>query len=297
MRGPLLSLICAFALLFSACSKEESAAPKGEKLYSVAFRITSLSHDMVPMASVKPTGPMFGATTSGKKLADVINYLHYMVYDEEGSLLVDKVTQNTESDFGQINDALAKGKYKILIFGRRHRVWDNPWLYNKESKFYSYGLIDDVFFKEFDLVVSEADNEHDVVLRRKVGRVEIELVGKIPPTIGEIKYSISGVSEYFIPQTNRGDNSKNQTRSLYFYSNGSPYTRDSGELLNFYFFLDEDKPAKAIIRMAVFDHNQNIIALKVIENVPVAINKTTKLRGRLFEDTGNVTGQSFSISF
>ena len=296
MKAPLLSLICAFALLFAACSKEEAPAPKEEARYSVTFNVNSLSHDIVPMQSIKPGGLMMAAS-SEKKLSEVITYLDYLVYDDEGMLIFEMNSQRTDSEFGQIKDIFGNGQYKVLVLGRRHPFYGYPEKYNNDSKLYTLGLMDEVFFEQFDLLVSDKDIELDVELKRKVGRVEIEITGKIPAEVGEIKYSISGVSDHFIPKTNRAANKTNQTRSVYPNGDGTFSTHDSGEPLNFYFFLDEDKAAKATVTLVAFDRQQNILAIKAIENVPVAVNRKTKLRGPLFGATGGVSGQAFSIGF
>jgi len=71
MKKPLFSLICAFALLFSSCSKEETAAPKDKKLYPVTLNVSTFSKEIVPMASLKKTvGQVSASTTSGKALSE-----------------------------------------------------------------------------------------------------------------------------------------------------------------------------------------------------------------------------------
>lgn len=297
MKAPLLSLICAFALLFSACSKEEAPAPKEEARYSVTFNVNSLSHDMVPMQSIKPTGAKTGAGASGGKLSDAVNYLFYYAFNERGNKVKEMMQLATQSDFGQFVDLFGKGKYTVLVVGRTQLTYD--WFpdYNDHNAFYSHGLIDEVFYKKIDLVVADSEVEQDVTLQRKGGMIEIDILGNIPVDISEIRYSITGVSEHFVAKTNRGNNNQTFTRSTHFEPDGTQYHWDGGEPYKFYFFLDNDKATTATVRLTAFDRSQKLVAAKVIKDIPVAVNKRTKLRGHLFENTGNISAQSFSVSF
>lgn len=296
MKDTLLSLACAFALLFTACSKEELASPEEEEQYAVAFSVNSLSHDMVPMASLKP-GPLIAAANSGAALPAGIDFLNYVVYNENGYRIADEVFQRGSTDFGRIKDFYTRGKYKVLVFGRRHQVYGAPMQYNEWGYFYNYELSDEVYFNQFDLEISDTDIEQDIELKRKVGKVEIEITGPVPQNVLLISYSITGVSEYFSPKTNRGDNTSSITRSYYLDTNRPPEERIGKGAFDFFFFLDEDEDAKATISMTAFDQNYNIVAQKEIENVPVGVNKKTILRGQLFESTGRASGQAFSVSY
>src|SRR5690606_41790871 len=96
MKKPLFSLICAFALLFSSCSKEETAAPKDEKLYPVTFNFSTFSKEIVPMASTKKAAKISASTTSGGTLSDAISYITYAAYNASGTKVNEKF-----SDKGQ----------------------------------------------------------------------------------------------------------------------------------------------------------------------------------------------------
>src|SRR5690606_32240347 len=108
--------------------------------------------------------------------------------------------------FGQFVDLFGKGEYTVLVVGRTQPSYDYFGEYNVSNAFYSHGLADEVFFKKVDLLVADSDVEQDILLERKGGMVEIEMLGNIPLDIGEIQYSISGVSDYFVPKTNLGNN-------------------------------------------------------------------------------------------
>ncbi len=294
MRELLLSLVCVFALLFSACSKEEAPRPAEEKKYAVTFKVNGLSHDMVPMAGLNP-GPLVAAAGSGG-LPEGIAYLNYIVFNSDGYQIADKTISRGTAGFEPIKDFYARGKYKVWVLGRRHMGFGSPMYYDDFAYVRSYELGDEVFFKQFDLEVSDKDIEQEIELKRKVGKVEIQLTGKVPQNLWWISYSISGVSEYFSPKTNRGDNTRPITRT--YYVNASIPTEEmlaKGEL-HFFFFLDEDKDTKAKITMTAYDYSYSIIAQKEIENVPVGVNKKTILRGQLFGSDGKAAGQAFSVS-
>lgn len=297
MKGHILSFVCAFALLFTACSKEEPATPKEEEKYPVTFKVNSLSHDIVPMSDVNPARARTGARTSGENLPEAINYIFYYAFHEDGRKVQERVQHASEPRFGQLVDLFGKGKYTVLVVGRKQATFDSFWDYNESNWFTSPGLIDEVFFKKVDLVVEDSDVEQEIVLQRKSGMIEIDILGDIPLNVGEIRYSITGVSDHFIPKTNRGDNNKTVTRSMYFEEDGTPYKWDGGEPFTFYFFLDNDRQTTATVRLSAFDRAQNVVAVKVIEDIPVAVNKKTMLRGRLFETTGTFSSQAFSVSF
>jgi|GEM_PF-5948439 len=295
MKAPLLSFICAFALLFSACSKEEPVTPKVEERYSVTLNVSTLSHDMVLISGLKAAGDINGAT-AGKKLSDVIDYLSYGVYDENGVRIYQRSIHKGGQDFGKIKQVFSKGKYKVVVLGRWEQGSELPWFYNDDSRIYSHSFSDAIFFNQFDLVVSDQNIEQNVQLKRKVGKLEVELTDKIPLNIEEIQYSVNGVSDWFVPKTNRGDNNLIFQKSTYFDYEGSPIYWER-EAFSFYFFLDKDQETEVSVKLVALDRNREVVVEKLIENVPVNINRKTKVRGRLFDTTSDMTGQAFSISF
>jgi len=296
MKDTLLSFICALALLVSGCSKQELATPEEER-FTVTMNVNSLSHHIVPMAGIQPMGAKIGANASDRKLSDVVDYLYYYVFKEDGEKLVERVQSSMDGNVGQIMDRFGKGKYTVLLLGRSQQQYDSYWAYNDQTWFSNYGLTDDVFYKRIDLVVTDSNVEQDVVLERKTGMIALELTDKVPPHISEIRFSIIGVSNHFIPKTNRGENNQTSSRSTYFYGDGTPYYMDLGEPYAYYFFLDQDEEALATVNLSAFDQDQKLVAERLIKNVPVAVNKRTKLRGRLFEESGNISAQIFSVNF
>src|SRR5690606_28635448 len=115
----------------------------------------------------------------------------------------------------------------------------------------------------------------------------------IPENIEEIAYSITGVSSYFVPKSNQGYNTSTVSKSNFYYSaDQSDYSQN----FDLYFLLDGDFETTASVNIRAYDRNRNLVANKIITDVPVAINKKTILTGRLFDEAGSGTGQSFSIS-
>src|SRR5690606_2954185 len=106
MKKPLFSLICACALLFSGCSKEETAAPKDEELYPVTFNVSTFSKEIVPMSSTKKAAKISASAISGGSSSDAIWYIKYGVYNESGTRVNSKDSYYKDASFGKIDDSL-----------------------------------------------------------------------------------------------------------------------------------------------------------------------------------------------
>src|SRR5690606_35388733 len=157
------------------------------------------------MAGIQPAGAKIGANTSDRKLSDAVNHLYYYVFKEDGTKVLQRVQSSTEQNFGKITDRFGEGKYTVLLLGRLWFDNNSYWAYNDQCFFSNFVMVDDVFYKQIDLVVSGSNVEQDIVLERKGGMITLELTDKVPLHISEIRFSISGVSSHFIPKTNRGD--------------------------------------------------------------------------------------------
>lgn len=298
MKKPLFSLICAVALLFSSCSKENTTAPKDEKLYPVTFNLSTFSKEIVPMASLKKTvGQISASTASGTALNEAIQYIDYAVYNESGIKVNHKNSYFNNSNFGRIDDSLPKGKYKIVVAGSTGGVGSLPNDYY--SGIYNSGTngMGDIFLKQFELEVTGEPISQDVELKRIVGKIEIELADDIPASIEEIAYSVKGVGHYLYFSDTRTSSGQTVSKSNYYFDYpdmgvGPDYNQDFA----LYFFLQYDQDAIVSVNIRAYDNNRNLVVDKTINDVPVSINKKTILTGRLFDDVGSTKGQSFSIS-
>jgi hypothetical protein len=285
---------CAFAMLFSSCSREEPVAPQEEEKVVVSFNVRTLSHDIVPMASVGSGRETFTAASSEKKLSDAFTYLFYAFFNENGTRILQRSIINESPNFGKFEEVLTKGKYKVMVWGCASYIYTPPWSYDDDTRLYTANLTDDIFFDQFDLVVSDVNIDQQVRLKRKVGNLQVEITDKVPENISEIRYSIDGVSDWFAPKTNRADNRLLFTRTIHFSPDGSHYY-EFGDAPGFYFFLDRDQETKVTVKLVALDLNKRIVAERTITDVPVNVNRKTKVRGRLFENSGSMTGQAFSF--
>lgn len=296
MKKPLFSLICAVALLFSSCSKENTAAPKDEKLYPVTFNVSTFSKEIVPMASLKKTVRQISAsTTSGNALSDAVKHVSYAVYNEAGIKVNEKVSNSQHASFGEIEDSLPVGKYTVMLLGSTLRTWNAPDNINGSYYMPEYGGGDDFFFSQTAIEVQGLAINQTIQLKRKVGKVEIKITDEIPANIEEIVYSVKGVGHYFFPYSGLSYINTIYKSNYYWVDeeSGSPdYSQDFG----LYFFLNYDQDAFASVNIRAYDRNRNLVVDKTINDVPVSINKKTILTGRLFDDAGSTKGQAFSIS-
>lgn len=295
MKKTLFSLICACALLFSGCSKEETAAPKDEKLYPVTFNVSTFSKEIVPMASLKTARQINASTTSGAGLSDAVKHISYAVYNEAGILVNQKVSNSQQQSFGKIEDSLPRGKYTVMLLGSTLGTLPRPDNINGYYYMPEYGGGDDIFFSQTALEVQGSAIDQTIQLKRKVGKVDIVITDEIPPNIEEIVYSLKGVGHYFYP--NSGQSYRGTIyKSNYYLNDEASGAPDYSQNFNLYFFLDYDQDAYASVNIRAYDRNRNLVVDKTINDVPVSVNKKTILTGRLFDDVGSTKGQAFSIS-
>jgi len=114
----------------------------------------------------------------------------------------------------------------------------------------------------------------------------------IPNDIGRIVLSITGVSNQYYFYGSHGDTgytfektihttSSNMADQLFLYFGYQGYETSSGH---------------ATVNIRAYGTGGNLVIDKIINDVPVGVNKTTILSGKLFEESGSSKGQGFSVS-
>src|SRR5690606_30007997 len=144
---------------------------------------------------------------------------------------------------GKIEDSLPKGKYTIAVLGN---IYNNSYLPDYTGgnvSMYSVGG-DDVFFAQFDFEVTGEAITQTLELVRKAGKIEINLIDKIPAEIQKIVYKVSGVSYYFDMYNNIGSTSSSiYNQNDYYTYEYIGYHPDYTQDFDLYFFLDQHLPS------------------------------------------------------
>lgn len=312
MKKNLIAAFITATVLIASCSKEKAAEPelKDEALYPVTFNVNTFKTEVVPMATAPKLkklsyqgnglgGPSFQSTGIGEDwLGNKMEYLEYYVFNESGAR-VNHISQwpfegdGTQTSvrneqFGKFEDTLPAGKYKVVFKSGYGTL-------NGDFQYAAYTNIDqdrDAFGNAFDIIIADKALEQSVELDRIVGKLEVKLLDKIPNDIDRIVLSINGISNFhYIYGGRYGTNDKSEKTISTTSSNF-----ESQLFLYFGYQGYETSSGHATVNIRAYGTEGNLAINKIINDVPVGVNKTTILSGKLFEEFGSSKGQGFSVS-
>lgn len=219
------------------------------------------------------------ARTANKEMP-IRNYMHYLYYAAYDSLgvLASKIVQDSNAslyvgpEFGIIKDSLAAGHYTIFTLG----TWYNRPGIGGDSFLTTLNVYmgdQDVFFKKFEINVSEKDTVTAAVkLTRLNGQLQVDLRDSLHPEVRRTLTTVDNVPSRFAVLTN----SFTFYSSLTFPVYGSlayPYKCD---------FSVTGSDVSHNVTISAYGDNDQILAQKVISGVYVYTNRKTILTGKIF---------------
>lgn len=288
------------------------------KNFEVTFNISEFAQAV--------SGVSKGNNISEAPLKDYADFFTYIAYDSEGTevsrikqylslgtatrFLIPEFFPDRDTPeefagqqvFGCIKDSLPAGQYTIVMIASTQEYSINTrsetalrYVFDSfvgSSFYYDRGLdswsrAEDTFFKKFPLTVEEKDSQHNVVLERIVGKVEINVLDSKPGTA--YKFLFVNENEAF-----RFSDEQPFGGTLDILNEENIQATD-GKANLFYskFLLNTVSPVDVIINVY---ENDVPTATKRIEGVRFYKNKRTILTGNIYTPKANTTGFTVTVN-
>ena len=228
-------------------------------------------------------------------IKDATDHILLGIYDDKNHLVDTLIYQNKSDnslpDYGTITHTLKYGKYSILALG-----WNGDQkciVHRHDSISFSEDWVPHTFLYRQNIVVSESYSDtRSLSLKRCVAKFTIKFEDKyIPEGLSYFVTRFSGGGCTLNSETKYCAEIQDVTRKL-------SLTMEPSKLkeLSSYCFLPSDG-ANIVVNVTAYDANDNVLADRTFEKVPMKINYITTYTGNFFA-YGNVEGAvDFDITY
>ena len=271
--------MAAILLLAASCSNESELTVNNaqEETAPVKVRVSDFSMSMDEMSSEG------GSTRAAQDAAsyDGVGAITLAFYDASGNEVV-KTTQiktdgSTYTTFGEFSANLPVGNYSMVAVARGYFDGDAFTLTSPTLAAYTSERPRETFCAKQDVTVTSASPlDLDVTLSRISAKLEIISTDNRPAGISKVRTTFAKGGKSFNPTTGLTtvDTGFSQTNSP-SSANGSPIDIAMMPLL----YTDEESMN---VTIEVLDGSDNVLATKVVPNVPFKRNRQTTLTGAVF---------------
>lgn len=283
-----LFLLAGVILLTASCSNEsELTVSNEEETAPVRVRVSDFS---MSIGEISPEG---GTTRAAQNVADYNDVKAVTLAFYAGNTEVYKATQiksdeSTYTTFGEFSCNLPIGTYTMVAIGRGY--WDgddftltSPFVagYTSERPRETFSATQSV------TVTSTVPLDLNVILNRVIAQLHVVSTDGRSAGVAKIKTTYSGGSKCFNPTTGLAIDNDG------FWQTNSPSTA-VGSTINVYsnVFLTTDEQTMDITIDAL-DADNNVLFTKVVEDVPLKLNRKTTLRGSIF--TTSASAAAFQL--
>ena len=227
----------------------------------------------------------FDDTRATQNIADYCTRLCFVVY-QDGEQKRKILQKDGDDGYGQISVRLEAGIYQLLVLG--HSSESNPTLTNPESiKFSNSTGYSDTFYYYGDLTVEEGSETHTLTLQRATSMVRITITDEIPPEASQLRLYYTGESGVFDAVSGWGGTTNSKRSVNYDVTKRTPPT-----VLCAYTFL-RDELGTLNIQLTAHNANGDVLAEKILDDVPLKNRMVTEYAGPLFSASTNEAGYSF----
>lgn len=301
------SIKALFALLLisslSACSKKTGTSDL-EKLdgkVRVAFTVSGFEQELVPFpkpqtASAEKGFQTRASSTTSTVLSDHINVLDIYVFYHIGDGYIDHVRQyENDPNFGTYENYFDPDVYTadlhVLFVGSQLGEGEAfEWVNLQNFRAAGFRIAPDMKEAFATRITTNLKNLNTdpVILKRAVGRLDLQLEEVIPADAGHLEITIEHTGKYFAPffglgfteTTQPEDPSYNMVKSI------SILPEQLGEEsfnASLYFFLkDATQQSSVPIKVAAYDVNGTLIREVTLQDVKIQTNRITKIKGQIF---------------
>jgi hypothetical protein len=271
------------AVITVSCKKSEISKDTDGELHNIKFSTSSFTQETGLLATNALATNAVLDGDNGTKL----RILHYLVYNDQFSL-IRKISQKaTDTDFGTITDKLPVGTYTVFFIGgdNFYPAGSDPDAllqitlaspYNNAFAEYSNEGMREIFGKKMTLTVTTEDVDQTVTLERVNGLIDVNILDAVPNNVNSIKIVANSYSVAF--------SLKNYTGTV----SGGNYTKKYGVAAikgtsdNHLVMSQLNTTTAFNVIVTAYDITDKVIAEKTIFNVQCRPNKKTILTGNLF---------------
>ena len=285
--------LAALVLLAAACSSNESELTRVENHQETALVRVSFNDFSMAMSEVAGAR---AATRSEEAPASYngVGAMTLAFYDAEGTEVF-KTTQvkgdDTYTTFGEFTANLQVGTYKMVAIARANYDGDAFTLTSPTEAGYTSERPRETFSKVQTVTVTSASAlDINVTLNRVSSWLKIVSTDGRPASVKKIKTTFEKGGKDFNPTTGLAitNTGFSQTNT----PSGATGSTISVNVVPFVACAD-DEEEKMTVTIEALDADDNVLASKVVENVPFKRNRKTILTGSVF--TAETSGAAFKL--
>ncbi|WPQ60315.1 hypothetical protein SIO70_18380 [Chitinophaga sancti] len=294
MKNILLCSAMISVILF-ACKKDNSTTqPNKDQKFPVRIAIDGFTQTSEDFDDRKKSSA--NAKDAADSLADYIQHLYYLVYNNSNTL-VKRIDQTaTDGSFGLILDSLAAGHYTIALVGSKNEVYigGDPVLHLQDELVYFDFPGGDVFYKKTGIDVSDSV-AIAVNLDRVVGKLKVQIQDAIPASVKNIS-----IQPTTYPLPPEGVSAGIANNILLYSGTSSGFSGGAGFYSPYYLAIPDSlhgttnlaieiyvlalNPATISVIIRSLDASYGTITEKGVTQVNIQSSKKTVLKGNLFSD-------------
>lgn len=278
-----ISVLILASVLFGACSSDDSTETQTTEPAEVpvTFTITTLSVEDQPMNTRASTRA--ASTTSGSNIEDVINEIHYFIYNAEvlkkdGTIQFDPTSETPPADFGSFKVNLSPGTYSIYVFagGKGSGTLNFQSMSPIHINMNTYYNDRELFYYTGEFTVGNKASQHDISLNRQCAALRINIAESVPESVGKVEFKIQDYPDWHFRVNSFHSSSTN-------YTYQATFTDGKMDQFDYYFmaFPNAITSDTRNISFLIYDKNGNLQSEKMM-SITISKNHRTVISGNLF---------------
>lgn len=228
-------------------------------------------------------------TTRATGTADVLAHLAFAVFDEQGEVVTQVITNRGDVGYGTFSLSLPYGYYTLVFLG-----YDGSRALNIESPThisFADDYVPNCFCEAFNLNVDEETEAiQSITLDRCVGCFTLRCSNGIPATMKAMNYTATGGGTVLNALTGYAATTSTRSASVDFSSTKNP---SNPQTMNIYTFLPAEKANMQFVMTAV-DAGNTVLRERTFADVPMQLNKRILYEGDFF--AADAINANFSIT-
>ena len=274
------------ALLFAACSNEETLEINSNELVPVTVRVDGFAVSQDDFPSTRATAVNDYAGVKSLTLA---------FYASDGTQAYKhtqfKTDASTFTTFGEFSTSLTAGNYTLVVLGYGQGATNEEITITSPTSAGFTGIVRETFaYTEPVVVNTSTPLDISATLDRIVSKVSVKSTDGRSADVKTIRVSMSGGSKSFNPSTGLATDNNGFANSV-VTSTAVGNTTNIGSAL---FLITDEQNVDVTIE--TLDNDDNVLFSKTVSNVPLKRNRVTTLTGAMYSVTGTANAASFQLN-
>lgn len=270
-----LSVWILACVINTACSSDETTVIN-ETEYPITFEVSTLKVEEKPITRA-------ASATSGNEISDVINEIHYFIYNAEvlkkdGTIQFDPTSETPPADFGSFKVNLSPGTYSIYVFagGKGSGTLNFQSMSPIHINMNTYYNDRELFYYTGEFTVGNKASQHDISLNRQCAALRINIAESVPESVGKVEFKIQDYPDWHFRVNSFHSSSTN-------YTYQATFTDGKMDQFDYYFmaFPNAITSDTRNISFLIYDKNGNLQSEKMM-SITISKNHRTVISGNLF---------------